>query len=80
MDVDGVAKLTNTGVIQSLNSFSEVPGGASELLTTGGGIIINSGAIEDDIVEGNTNASGSGITLAEVDTGGTPRPIMPTAR
>ena len=75
VDVDGIVNLTNTGVIQSLNSFSDVPGGASEGVTTGGGTITNSGTIEGDVVEGNANAVGRGITLAGVDTSGTPEPI-----
>ncbi len=75
VDVDGLVNLTNTGVIQSLNSFSDVPGGASEGVTTGGGTITNSGTIEGDVAEGNANAVGRGITLAGVDTSGTPEPI-----
>jgi hypothetical protein len=75
VDVDGIVNLTNTGVIQSLNAFSDVPGGASEGVTTGGGTITNSGTIEGDVAEGNANAVGRGITLAGVDTSGTPEPI-----
>jgi hypothetical protein len=75
VDVDGVVNLTNTGVIQSFNAFSNVPGEASEGVTTGGGIITNSGTIEGDVAEGNANAVGRGITLAGVDTSGTPEPI-----
>ena len=75
VDVDGIVNLTNTGVIQSLNSFSDVPGEASEGVTTGGGTITNSGTIEGDVAEGNVNAVGRGITLAGVDTSGTPEPI-----
>ena len=62
-------------MIQSLNAFSDVPGGASEGVTTGGGTITNSGTIEGDVVAGNVNAVGRGITLAGVDTSGTPEPI-----
>jgi len=62
-------------VILSLNAFSAVPGGASEGVTTGGGIITNSGTIEGDVAAGNINAVGRGITLAGVDTSGTPEPI-----
>jgi autotransporter-associated beta strand protein len=75
VDVDGIVNLTNTGVIHSLNSFSDVPGEASEGVTTGGGTITNSGTIEGDVAEGNANAVGRGITLAGVDTSGTPEPI-----
>ena len=75
VDVDGIVHLTNTGVIQSLNAFSAVPGGASEGVTTGGGTITNSGTIEGDVAAGNVNAVGRGITLAGVDTSGTPEPI-----
>ena len=75
VDVDGLVNLTNTGVIQSLNAFSDVPGGASEGVTVGGGTITNSGTIEGDVVAGNVNAVGRGITLAGVDTSGTPEPI-----
>ena len=75
VDVDGIVNLTNTGVIRSLNAFSGIPGGASEGVTTGGGIITNSGTIEGDVAEGNVNAVGRGITLAGVDTSGTPEPI-----
>jgi hypothetical protein len=74
VDVDGLVNLTNTGVILSLNAFSDVPGGASEGVTTGGGTITNSGTIEGDVAVGNVNA-GRGITLAGVDTSGTPEPI-----
>jgi autotransporter-associated beta strand protein len=75
VDVDGIVNLTNTGVIQSFNSFSDVPGEASEGITTGGGTITNSGTIEGDVAEGNVNAVGRGITLAGVDASGTPEPI-----
>ena len=75
VDVDGLVNLTNTGVILSLNAFSAVPDGASEGVTVGGGTITNSGTIEGDVVAGNVNAVGRGITLAGVDTSGTPEPI-----
>jgi autotransporter-associated beta strand protein len=75
VDVDGIVNLTNTGVIQSFNAFSALPGGASEGVTTGGGTITNSGTIEGDVADGNANAVGRGITLAGVDTSGTPEPI-----
>ena len=76
VDVDGLVNLTNPGVIQSLNAFSAVPGGASEGVTVGGGTITNLGTIEGDVVAGNVNAVGRGITLAGVDTSGTPEPIF----
>ena len=75
VDVDGIVNLTNTGVIQSFNAFSALPGGASEGVTTGGGTITNSGTIEGEVADGNANAVGRGITLAGVDTSGTPEPI-----
>src|SRR5262249_39658388 len=76
VDVDGLVNLTNTGVIKSLNAFSDVPAGeASEGVTTGGGTITNSGTIEGDVAAGNINAVGRGITLAGVDASGTPEPI-----
>ena len=75
VDVDGIVNLTNTGVIQSFNAFSDVPGEASEAVTTGGGTITNSGTIEGDVAKGNANAVGRGITLAGIDTSGTPEPI-----
>jgi hypothetical protein len=65
VDVDGIVNLTNTGVIQSLNSFSDVPGEASEGVTIGGGTITNSGAIEGDVAEGNANAVGRGLPWLE---------------
>ena len=75
VDVDGIVSLTNTGTIKSLNSFSDVPGGTSEGVTVGGGTITNSGTIEGDVASGNMNAVGRGITLAGIDTSGTPEPI-----
>jgi autotransporter-associated beta strand protein len=65
VDVDGIVNLTNTGVIQSLNSPSNQ--GASEGITTGGGTINNSGTIEGSVASGNTTAVGRGITIAGVD-------------
>jgi len=75
VDVDGLVNLTNTGTIKSLNSFSSTTPGQSEGVTVGGGAIINSGTIEGDVAAGNSNAVGRGITLAGVDTSGTPEPI-----
>jgi hypothetical protein len=71
IDVDGVINLTNTGIIKSINSV----GAASEGVTVGGGTIVNSGTIEGDVAAGNTAAVGRGITLAGVDTSGTPEAI-----
>jgi autotransporter-associated beta strand protein len=78
VDVDGVVDLTNTGIIQSLNSAAAPSGSApsqSEGITVGGGSIVNAGTIEGDVAAGNPNAIGRGITLAGVDTSGTPEPI-----
>ena len=75
IDVDGLINLTNTGTIKSLNSFSSTTPAQSEGITVGGGTIINSGTIEGAVAAGNTNAVGRGITLAGVDTSGTPEPI-----
>lgn len=75
VDVDGVVNLTNTGTIRSINSFSSTTVAQSEGVTVGGGTIINSGTIEGDVAAGNTNAVGRGITLAGIDTSGTPAPI-----
>ncbi len=75
VDVDGVVNLTNTGIIRSLNSVSATTPAQSEGVTVGGGTIINSGTIEGDVAAGNTNAVGRGITLAGVDTSGTPEAI-----
>jgi hypothetical protein len=79
VDVDGVVTLTNSGTIKSLNSAaapSGSPPAQSEGVTVGGGTIINSGTIEGDVVNGNTNAVGRGITLAGIDNAdGTQQPI-----
>jgi hypothetical protein len=75
IDVDGLITLTNTGLIKSINAFSATTPAQSEGVTVGGGTIINSGTIEGDVAAGNTNAAGRGITLAGVDTSGTPEPI-----
>jgi hypothetical protein len=75
IDVDGVVNITNTGTIRSINSFSATTPAQSEGITVGGGTIVNSGTIEGDVAAGNTNAVGRGITLAGVDTSGTPEPI-----
>lgn len=75
IDVDGMINLTNTGTIRSLNSFSSTAPGQSEAVTVGGGTIVNSGLIQGEVAGGNTNAFGRGITVAGVDTSGTPEPI-----
>lgn len=69
IDVDGIANITNTGVIRSLNSFSAVAGtpGYSEGITIGGGTVTNSGTIEGLVGVGNTNALGRGITFSGND-------------
>ena len=75
IDVDGVINLTNTGLIKSINSVSGTSVAQSEGVTVGGGTITNSGTIEGDVAVGNTNAVGRGITIAGVDTSGTPEHI-----
>ncbi|MEI6334748.1 MAG: autotransporter-associated beta strand repeat-containing protein [Methylococcaceae bacterium] len=76
IDVDGVVNITNTGIIRSINAFSSTATPAqSEGITVGGGTITNSGTIEGLIASGNNNAVGRGITLAGVDTSGTPEHI-----
>jgi hypothetical protein len=75
IDVDGVVNITNTGIIKSVNSFSATTPAQSEGVTVGGGVITNSGTIEGDVASGNTNAVGRGITLAGVDTSGSPEAI-----
>ena len=78
VDVDGLVDLTNTGTIKSLNAAAAPSGSApsqSEGVTVGGGTIVNAGTIEGGVAAGNPNAIGRGITLAGVDTSGTPEPI-----
>lgn len=69
IDVDGIANITNTGIIRSANSFSAVVGspGFSEGITIGGGTVTNSGTIEGLVSVGNTNAFGRGITFSGND-------------
>jgi hypothetical protein len=69
IDVDGLANITNTGIIRSSNAFNLPAGGLaySEGITAGGGRIVNSGTIEGLVAAGNTNAVGRGITLAGND-------------
>ncbi len=75
VDVDGLVNLTNSGTIRSVNSFSSTSVAQSEGVTVGGGTIVNSGMIEGDVAAGNGNAIGRGITIAGIDTSGTPEPI-----
>lgn len=72
LDVDGIANITNTGIIRSVNAFSKPADGLafSEGISVGGGTIINSGTIEGLVASGNSNAVGRGITLAGNDIGG----------
>jgi len=72
LDVDGVANITNTGIIRSINAFSAAGAGLafSEGISVGGGTIINSGTIEGLVNSGNSNAVGRGITLAGNDIAG----------
>lgn len=69
IDADGIANITNTGIIRSINAFSAPANGLaySEGISVGGGTIINSGTIEGLVNPGNTNAVGRGITLAGND-------------
>ena len=69
LDVDGLATITNTRIIRSVNAFSAPADGPaySEGVSFGGGAITNSGTIEGLVSAGNTNAVGRGITLAGND-------------
>jgi hypothetical protein len=69
VDVDGLANITNSGIIRSRNAFSPAASGLafSEGITVGGGNITNSGTIEGLVAAGNANAVGRGITLAGND-------------
>jgi autotransporter-associated beta strand protein len=69
LDIDGVANITNTGIIRSTNAVSAPANGKafSEGISVGGGAITNSGTIEGLVAAGNTNAVGRGITLAGND-------------
>jgi hypothetical protein len=57
VDVDGLVNLTNTGTIRSLNALNDT----SEGVTVGGGMINNSGTIQNSIstTSGNSAASPS---------------------
>ena len=78
VDVDGLANVTNTGTIRSINAFSATGSGValSEGLSVGGGTITNSGTIEGLVAAGNTNAVGRGISLVGNDI--TTGPLMGT--
>lgn len=69
VDIDGLANITNTGIIRSTNAVSAPKDGLaySEGISVGGGTITNSGTIEGLVAAGNTNAVGRGITLAGND-------------
>jgi hypothetical protein len=68
IDADGIANITNTGFIRSLNAVGTASNLAfSEGISVGGGSITNSGTIEGLVSAGNTTAVGRGITLAGID-------------
>jgi len=69
IDADGIAYITNTGVIRSLDAYSALKDGLaySEGISIGGGSVTNSGTIEGLVGAGNSNAVGRGITLAGND-------------
>lgn len=68
IDADGIANITNTGVIRSLNAVGTLGSLAySEGISVGGGSITNSGTIEGLVSAGNASAVGRGITLAGID-------------
>jgi autotransporter-associated beta strand protein len=69
LDVDGIANITNTGIIRSVNAYSAPADGLaySEGISVGGGTIVNSGTIEGLVKAGNSNTVGRGITLAGND-------------
>ncbi len=72
IDVDGIANITNSGVIRSTNAVEPPSAGLaySEGISAGGGRIVNSGTIEGLVAAGNANAVGRGITLAGNDIAG----------
>lgn len=72
VDVDGLANITNSGLIRSLNAYSATELAYSEGISIGGGTVINSGTIEGLVAAGNANALGRGITLAGNDIAGKP--------
>lgn len=63
IDSDGLVNITNTGLIRSINAFSDTTPAQSEGISAGGGTIINSGTIEGLVAPGNSNAVGRGISL-----------------
>ena len=69
IDVDGLANITNSGLIRSTNAVEAPSAGLaySEGISAGGGRIVNSGTIEGLVAAGNGNAVGRGITLAGND-------------
>ncbi|SHN44683.1 PEP-CTERM protein-sorting domain-containing protein [Duganella sacchari] len=74
VDMDGIANITNTGIIRSIDAFAAKgeTKAYSEGISVGGGTIINSGTIEGLVSAGNTVAVGRGITLAGNDVKGAP--------
>ncbi|WP_326535905.1 beta strand repeat-containing protein [Pseudorhodoferax sp.] len=69
IDIDGLANITNSGTIRSLNAM---PGTGetrafSEGISVGGGTVTNSGTIEGLVAPGNASAVGRGITLTGND-------------
>ncbi|MYM42097.1 beta strand repeat-containing protein [Duganella qianjiadongensis] len=72
VDVDGLANITNSGLIRSINAYSATELAFSEGISIGGGTVSNSGTIEGLVAAGNTNAVGRGITLAGNDIAGKP--------
>lgn len=80
VDVDGVVYLNNSGTIKSFNSYAATGAAASEGITVGGGVIINSGTIAGLIAATNSNplAVGRGITLAGIDKDANGGAIPPT--
>lgn len=72
VDVDGLANITNSGLIRSLNAYSAAELAYSEGISIGGGTVTNSGTIEGLVAAGNANAVGRGITLAGNDIAGKP--------
>jgi len=69
IDVDGLANITNSGIIRSANAVELASAGMaySEGISAGGGRIVNSGTVEGLVAAGNANAVGRGITLAGND-------------
>ncbi|TFW27387.1 FxDxF family PEP-CTERM protein [Duganella callida] len=74
IDQDGIAYITNRGIIRSLNAMPAAgeTRAYSEGISVGGGSIGNYGTIEGLVGAGNTIATGRGITLAGNDVKGAP--------